>query len=101
MDSVGAETLRVHAVVATPQGVEMGLLAGDASPRPELGSLPVGHHLKVLQAVPAARDGRAAEPFGNPLAGVDDRGGGGGAVCGESGGNARLGAGVQMGDDGL
>ena len=69
MASIGAETLRIHAVTAAPQRVEIGLHAGDHTPRPEPAGLLGGHHLEVLEPMPAAGHRRRAETVDDPRPG--------------------------------
>jgi hypothetical protein len=92
VDSVGPETLGIHAVVAAPERVEVGLQAGDDAPRPELVGLRLGDHLEVFESMPTARHRRSPELLDNPPERVDHGGDGGVADHVEAGRDTRFGA---------
>ena len=63
-------------MVAAPQRIEIGLHAGEHTPRAEAGRLLLGDHLEVLEAMSAAGDRGCAELLDDALESVDHGGDG-------------------------
>ena len=81
---------------ATPQRIEIGLHAGEHTPRAEAVRLLLGHHFEVLEAVSATGDRGCAELRDDALERVDHGADSRVADHMESCGDPRLGAGAQV-----